>query len=103
MPPARILRLLLLVWVALFFFGFLHFHLGTPSGDGFQRGANLVMAFLGWQVAALIIAIVTLIFARRQSKTLRTAQRRLARLPIWVSGLMFLAIFAIVGWAVLTA
>lgn len=44
------------VWAALVGAGFLHSNLGTPTGDGFVRGMNLLLAFLGWQTAAILLS-----------------------------------------------
>lgn len=66
-----------------------------PTGDGFTRGLNRLSGFVGWQAAALILALIAWLSARPLPKGDRL--RWLARAPgVW-GGVL------IVGVAILIA
>jgi hypothetical protein len=46
------------VWLVLFITSFVVLQLTSPTGDGFTRGLNRIVAFMTWQIAALVLAMV---------------------------------------------
>jgi hypothetical protein len=46
------------VWLMLFITSFVVLQLTSPTGDGFTRGLNRIVAFMTWQIAALVLATV---------------------------------------------
>lgn len=66
-----------------------------PTGDGFTRGLNRITGFVGWQAAALVLALIAWLLARGLDAGDRL--RWMARVPgCW-------AILLIVGLAILIA
>ncbi len=68
-----------------------------PTGDGFARGLNRVMAFLGWQAIAAMLAPVVWGIGRAWPKG--SAVRRLSRVPMGLAVLLGIALGAVVLWA----
>lgn len=91
------LYLLLALWLAAYAGSFLQFMFTEASGDGFTRGMNRVMAFLGWQlVAAMLGGMIWLVAARLPHRPL---VRWLMRLPAVLGLLLLLAIGALILYA----
>jgi len=95
---ARSLPLLAAVWALLVAISFLTLALLPADGDGFTRGLNRVMAFLGWELAALLVAIVTAILAWRVRAELNLLWRVIGFGPLVASGLGALFIAGLVVW-----
>jgi hypothetical protein len=58
MQPKTIVYALGGVWLALFILSFIMLQVVGASGDGFTRGLNRIAAFLSWQGAALVVAMI---------------------------------------------
>ena len=86
------LKILLLLWLAVMAGSFLAFQLTDETGDGFTRGLNRVMTFLGWQFAGLIIALLCL-FLRAKVDRGRPL-RWIALVPALVAGAQVLVLVA---------
>lgn len=86
------LKILLLLWLAVMAGSFLAFQLTAETGDGFTRGLNRVLAFVGWQFAGLIIALICL-FLRARVEWGRPL-RWIALVPALVAGTQVLAFVA---------
>ena len=85
------------LWGLLFAGAFIAFAMTDPTGDGFTRGINRVMAFLGWQLAAGAVAILVWLLRKRFERG--TFERWAARVPaglfsFLVFGLVALVLFA---------
>lgn len=102
MTANRIAIGLIAVWAALFLAGFLHFLVAAPTGEGFVRGLNRVVAFVLWEAAALVPAVSLLVTVARHGPAVSDPIRRLAHLPIAASGLVALTVAGMVLWAVYT-
>lgn len=59
MTRAGWIGLLTALWALLFAAGFLHVEFIPVSGKGWERLGNALLIFLGWQVAALIVGLLT--------------------------------------------
>lgn len=86
------LKFLLLLWFAIMVGSFLAFQWTVETGDGFTRGLNRVMAFVGWQFAGLIIALICL-FLRARVEWGRPL-RWIALVPALVAGTQVLGFVA---------
>ncbi len=75
MSASKWILALTLLWALLVAAGFAHTQLGTPTGDGFVRGMNLLMAFLLWQLGAIAVAIAVFVIRISQRKTLTSTIR----------------------------
>ena len=93
----RLLQLLIVLWLAAYAASFLQFALTGPAGDGFTRGLNRVMAFLGWQIGAGLIGCAIWIAGR--DLPLGRAGRWLLRIPALLALALATAILALVLWA----
>lgn len=94
------INIILIVWALLFAVSFIHTQLTAPTGDGFTRGMNRTMIFLGWQAAALVTAIVAFAVARRPRNELPRRIRIVASLPLVIHGVSLLVIVGMVVYAV---
>ncbi len=88
---------LVAVWAATWVGSFLVFQLTDPSGDGFTRGLNRLMAFLGWQLAAGFLGGLVWIVGRDQPQT--GLGRWLLRAPALLALLLFGVLAATVLYA----
>lgn len=103
MTARRVLIGLIVIWAFCFVGGFAHFHLSSPTGDGFTRGANRVMIFLLWQFGAIAPAIAALITAMRFGDVLPLHLCRLAYGPILITGLLAMTIGLLIVWVIFTS
>lgn len=87
------LMALMALWVLCFGGAFVAYQLTPPEGDGFLRGLNRVMVFLGWQGVAGMISIPIWVLGRVWPK--RSAVRRMAAGPILLTVLEVLALIAL--------
>ncbi len=94
-PKSGLLYASLLVWGALFAWSFAAYLGMEPEGDGFTRGLNRVSHFFGWQIAAMMMALVCYGLARHQPR--RSLARRLGHVPLVLAGLLFLGLAGIVA------
>ena len=88
---------LLALWLIAFVYAFVAFATTTPTGDGFVRGANRVMSYLGWQGIAGVVAIATFAIGRDWPKG--SAVRTMSAIPLVIALLHILAIFGVILWA----
>src|SRR5690606_35242127 len=68
-------RALAALWFALFVTSFVVFQLAVPEGTGFARGLNRLAAFLTWQGAALVVAVVGALVMRGAAEAVRDKWR----------------------------
>lgn len=94
----RLLWLLFALWLLAFTGSFIAFALIEPTGSSFTRGMNRASAFLGWQAAAIGLAVVLWWRARRVS--LATGTQWLMRLPILIALGLLTGFLIFVGWGV---
>lgn len=92
-----LLTVLIAVWLLAYGYSFVAFALTQPDGDGFTRGANRVLQFLGWQGVAGIVAVAVFGVSRAWPKG--TAVRRLASAPLGLALLLVAAIAGVILWA----
>lgn len=86
MHRAVAINTLAVTWAASFAASFVHAAMTAPTGDGFTRGLNRVGIWLGWQVVALVVAIVVAGFAFGLRAALPRRLRWTAYAPLVVSG-----------------
>lgn len=87
---------LLAVWAGLFVWSFIGFSITEPTGDSFTRGLNRVTGFLGWQLAAGLVAIPVFVLGRGHPRG--SAMRWLSRLPVAAALALLLAIVGFIVW-----
>jgi hypothetical protein len=92
-----LLTLLFAVWAMAFAYSFHVFAIAAPSGDGFARGLNRVMQFLGWQGVAGVVAVAVFGVSRAWPKG--SAVRRMGAVPLFLAGLLVAAILGTILWA----
>lgn len=92
-----LLTALMAIWLAAFLYAFVSFATSAPTGEGFVRGANRVMSYLGWQGIAGMIAIAVFPVGRRWPKG--SAIRTMASVPLGIAVLHILAIVGVFLWA----
>ncbi|MEO1193095.1 MAG: hypothetical protein AAFY02_15135 [Pseudomonadota bacterium] len=80
------------LWIFLFGWSFVDFTLREPSGSGFVRGVNRLGGFLAWQVGAFLVGAGLFAVSYLQPSGLRTGIRRLTRLPLYLSALLWVLI-----------
>lgn len=94
----RFVWLILVAWALAVAISFVVFAVIEPSGSGFTRGANRAGSFLGWQAAAMLLAMLLWMRVRRIGLPLW--QRRLLSLPWYLHVLLLLGFCAFVAWGV---
>ena len=92
-----LLTVLMAVWVLVFGYAFVAFWTTAPTGDGFGRGLNRVVTYLGWQGIAGMLAVA--IWGVGRSWPKGAGARRLSAVPLALALLHAVAIAAIVAWA----
>lgn len=85
---------LLVVWAALVAVSVYVPQTLPAEGEGFTRGLNRVLAFLGFQFGAGLFAIIILLFRPRHG-TLAIV----ATLPFVLSVLLFAALIGLIAWS----
>lgn len=94
--PIFLLTLLYSLWLLSFAYSFVRFFTIEPvvveSGSSMER----MMAFLGWQGIALVLAVAVWAMGRGWSR--RSGVRRLTLLPIGLAFLLSGALFGAVLW-----
>lgn len=86
------LIIMLLIWTAIMGASVLGYALTEPSGDGFTRGLSRMMTFLGWQLAAMVIALICLFLRPRVARG--RPLRWIALGPALVAGAQIVAFVA---------
>ncbi|HBS48712.1 MAG TPA: hypothetical protein DEA05_00795 [Rhodobacteraceae bacterium] len=90
-------RVLLALWGVTCLASLGYLFLVEPTGDGFTRGLNRITGFLGWQIVAGVLAVLTWWAGRGLPK--RGALRWLSRLPGLWALLLVAAIAGLILWA----
>ena len=103
MNTQRWVILLTGVWAGCYAASFLLSYMAEPTGDGFTRGWNRILIWLGWQTVALGVAIVALVVTRRGRERIGTSLYRVGHFPASVSGLTSLGIVATAVWLTVSA
>ena len=96
---ARRLWLMILgaAWALAWAGSFVAFWAVEPTGEGFVRGMNRVMAFLGWQGVAGMLALALWGVARGWPK--RSPVRRWSAVPLGLALLLVAGILGVILWA----
>lgn len=89
--------LMIVLWVAIFGWSFLLTQITPATGDGFTRGLNRISAFVGWQVAAAVLALLIWRAGAVFAKT--STLRRVSRGPILATMLVIAGIALVIVWA----
>lgn len=84
------------LWLAAWAGSFIAFQMTGPTGDGFTRGLNRLMAFLGWQLAAGFLGGLLWIIGQDMPQT--ALGRWLLRAPALLALLLFGALAATVAY-----
>ena len=92
-----IAKSLLAIWAGVYAASVLQFLFSEPSGEGFTRGLNQIMAFLSWQLLATIIGFTAWFIGRKRSPG--RALRLLLRLPLILAGLLFGGLILVIAYA----
>ncbi|WP_425416976.1 hypothetical protein [Oricola indica] len=87
---------LLAVWAGLFIWSFIQFSITEPTGDSFTRGLNRVTGFLGWQLAAGLVAVPVFFLGRGHPRG--SGLRWASRLPAAAALALVLAIVGFIVW-----
>ncbi len=87
---------ILALWVLAFGWSIMGSWGMAPTGDGFTRGANRVMNFLGWQAIATCLALAAFGVGRAWPKG--SGSRVVSRVPLWLTAALAVAVLGYVGW-----
>lgn len=87
----------LLVWAALYLWSFVAFATTAPTDIGLTRGLNRITAFLGWQAAAALPALIAGLAGHRGSAG--WLERWISRCPLIATAALVLGIAGLIGWA----
>ncbi len=99
MTAKLLLRIAFLLWALAFAASFAVVLLVPATGDGFTRGLNRVMGFLGWQAVAAVLALAVWTIGNRLARG--SPGRRLSRVPAALAGVLAAGIVALVASAYL--
>lgn len=83
------------LWLAVFALSFGIMLVTEPTGDGLTRGLNRIGVFLGWQAAAVVVALGALALGAGRLEA-RPAVRWLSRAPAIVQGSLVLLVVVLV-------
>ncbi|WP_375175813.1 hypothetical protein [Pseudooceanicola sp.] len=97
MTAHRLTVTLLILWALVWVGSFALPYMLAPTGDGFTRGLNRLMAFFGLQIGAGAIGLL-LVFIRPATGRIRW----LALLPTGMAGLLIAALVGVIAWAQLS-
>jgi hypothetical protein len=97
--PRLALGILLAAFAAVWAGSFLMAWITPAQGDGFTRGTNRIVLFLGWQALAAALAFGVWLAGQGATGAARIA----ARVPAILSGLVFGGIAAVLLWVLATA
>lgn len=90
---------LALAWLATVGLACLRYATSAPTGEGFTRGWNRVVAFLGWQLAALVPALVAAALVLRHREALEPRWRALGLAPLAIEVAFAALLGVLVAWA----
>lgn len=94
-------RALAALWLALFLASFVALQLTAPQGEGYARGLNRIAAFLTWQGAALVVAVVGALVMRGAAAAVREKWRWFGFGPLVVSLVVVVAVVGMIAFRVL--
>lgn len=97
MSGTGIAKSLLAIWAGVYAGSVLQLLLLEPSGDGFTRGLNQIMAFLSWQMLAAILGFTAWFIGRKHNPA--RGLRILLRLPLILAGLLFGGLILLIAYA----
>jgi hypothetical protein len=100
MQPKHTVYALSGVWLLLFVISFVTLQVVQPTGDGFTRGLNRIVAFLSWQGAAFVVAMVLAWLTRRAAERGVDRIKLVGYLPLAASVFIVASFIAIVGYRV---
>lgn len=89
--------ILFALWFLAFGYAFVAFWITPPEGDGFTRGSNRVLSFLGWQGIAGMIAVALWGVGRGWPKG--APARRMTAVPLALALLLVAGIIGVIAWA----
>ena len=92
-----IAKSLLAIWAGVYAASVLQFLFIEPSGEGFTRGLNQIMAFLSWQMLAAILGCTAWFVGRKHNPA--RGLRILLRLPLTLAGLLFGGLILLIAYA----
>jgi len=98
MSRKQVIWALFTVWAALYAVSFWQAATMPRTGDGFLRGINRLMTFLGWQGAAAAAALV-LWASMLGDRRIGSGLRWLSRIPVLLALALVLGLTAEVLWA----
>jgi hypothetical protein len=98
---AKSVALLAALWLALFLCSFAVFLVIQPTGDNFARGLNRMSAFLTWQGAALVVAMLTAVVTRLLGVKAGRNAKLLGYAPLAVNAMLIAMLVAIIAYTVL--
>jgi len=96
-PGERLTQVLLIWWLIAFVGAFVGYQVTGATDVGLGAGISKITAFLGWQAAAAVLALMCAFSSRRLP--LDMGLRRLALMPLTLLALMLAAFLALVLWA----
>ena len=96
-PGERLTQVLLIWWLIAFVGAFVGYQVTAATDVGLGAGISKITAFLGWQAAAAVLALMCAFSSRRLP--LDMGLRRLALMPLTLLALMLAAFLALVLWA----
>ncbi len=72
--------------------------LGAAQGDGFTRGLNRIEMFFQLQALAAVLGVVLLMLRPAPRDKTTGRWRKIALIPLFLAGLLVLAVIAIILW-----
>lgn len=97
MSAKVIVWVLMGLWVIAYGGSLLSLLITEPTGDGFTKGLNRVMTFLGWQVGASVLAII--IWSLGKHFEAGSRGRWACRLPVLLALGLVLVVIGIIAYA----
>jgi len=97
MTEKRLLWILLVLWALAFGWSIWSLMFTAPTGDGFTRGLNRVSSFVGWQLAAAVLAFGIWLAGRHSPP--RSFARRLSKVPASLFALLCAVVVALIIYA----
>lgn len=101
MKRSKIVMYLFLVWIFLIVFSVVIARQTVPTGDGVTRGLNRVAVFMGWQLAAALVALVDFIVGFKQFRE-QAGYRWLSRIPVIIHGTLVIVLIVLIGHSNMT-
>ena len=98
---AKLVPLLAALWLVLFLCSFVVFLVIQPTGDSFARGLNRMSAFLTWQGAAFVVAMLAAVATRLLGIKAGKNAKLLGYAPLAVNAVLIAMLVAIIAYTVL--